>query len=80
LGEAEEVFRFGFPPRYETTEVMQPDEEPFHFPASALSAQRPAIPRFLSGVAAVGRDLFDRHRSPQKRPEHIQNGGETRGV
>ena len=59
LREAEEVFDIIFPSCDESAEVVHPCEEPFHFPASAVTAQLPAVLGLLFAVAAVGRDHLD---------------------
>src|SRR5271163_4594355 len=58
LNHAEEVSGIAFPAAGESTEVLEPGEEPFDFPAPQVSAQRSTI---LSSfpLAPVWRDHFD---------------------
>ena len=59
LREAEEVFDVVFPSSDESSEVVHPGEEPFHFPASAVAAQLPAVLSLSFAVAPVVRDHLD---------------------
>ena len=59
LCEAEEVFDVVFPSDDESAEVVHPCKESFDFPASAVTAQLPAVLSLLSAIAAVGRDHLD---------------------
>lgn len=48
-----------FPSGDEATEVMQPCEESFHLPPSAIAAQLTSVLGLLSSPAPVGSDHFD---------------------
>jgi hypothetical protein len=51
-------------PKNQTSEVLQPGEQPFHFVTSAVSPQRTSVLcRGLFTVASTGRDHFNPGRS-----------------
>jgi hypothetical protein len=58
MHEPKEVFDVIFPPGDEAAEVVQPCEQPFHLPASAVTTQFAAI-LALAPVAPIGRDQLD---------------------
>jgi len=63
LREAQEVFDVVFPSSDESSEVVHPGEESFHFPASAVAAELSSVLGLLFAVAAVGRDHSDPYSS-----------------
>jgi hypothetical protein len=56
VGEAEEVFYLCFPSGDELSEVVQPSEAAFDFPAALVASERPPFLSLLFAVDAVGRD------------------------
>ena len=58
MQEPKEVFDVIFPPGDEAAEVVQPCEQPFHLPASAVTTQFAAL-LALAPVAPIGRDQLD---------------------
>ena len=60
---SEEVFDMVFPSSDESSEVVHPGEESFHFPASAVAAELSSVLGLLFAVAAVGRDHSDPYSS-----------------
>jgi hypothetical protein len=59
MDEAEEVFDVVFPSGDESTEVMHPGEQSFHFPSPAVAPQLASILSLLAATTAVRRDHFD---------------------
>jgi len=59
LYESEEVFDVVFPSCDQSAVVLHPGKEPFHFPASSVAAQWPAVLCFLLAAGSVGRDHLD---------------------
>jgi hypothetical protein len=58
MHEAKEVLDVVFPSGHEAAEVVQPCEQPLHFPASAVTTQVAAILAFAP-IAPLGRDQLD---------------------
>ena len=59
MDEAEEVLDVVFPSDDESAEVVHPCKESLDFPASAVTAQLPAVLGLLFAIAAVGSDHLD---------------------
>ena len=55
---ADKVFQRAFPPHSEAMEVLEPGEETFYLPASAVSTQGPSILSMVLSVATVRSDHF----------------------
>jgi hypothetical protein len=58
MDETEEVFEVAFPSEHESTEVICPSEEPFHFPSPVVALHLVSIPGFAS-APPVGRYHID---------------------
>ena len=57
--EAEEIFDAVFPSGDESSEVVEPCEEPFDLPTSSVSAQTAAVLCVAFSTSAIGCDQFD---------------------
>lgn len=59
VNESEEVFDLVLPSSYESAIVLQPSEESFDLPATAVASQWTAILSFPFAVRSIGRDHLD---------------------
>src|SRR2546425_9083571 len=65
LEHPEEVGFVELPASYEPTEVMQPSEKAFDFPATTVTAQLATVLGQIQAVGAGGRDHADAGLAPQ---------------
>src|SRR3989449_4903772 len=65
LEHPEEVGFVELPASYEPTEVMQPNEKAFDFPATTVTAQLATVLGQIQAVGAVGRDHANAVLAPQ---------------
>src|SRR3989441_3152520 len=65
LEHPEEVGFVELPASYEPTEVMQPSEKAFDFPATTVTAQLATVLGQIQAVGAVGRDHANAVLAPQ---------------
>src|SRR6185295_7427299 len=71
MEKGEEVLGVVFVPHAGTTEMIEPGEQAFDFPAALVTAQGPAVLCFENSVSAMWRDQFNAALLPESAGQRI---------